>query len=357
MNKNWFEIKAAATVGARAQVYIFGVIVDYKWDAEDVTAKEFLDAINPLGDFDLRINSPGGSVTAGNAMYNGLRRHQGRIDVYIEGIAASMASVVAMAGTRIIMPANAMMMIHDPWSYAVGNSSEMRKSADILDKMKIGMVAAYADKSGMETTEIEKLMTAETWITAAEAVKMGFADEIEAAVPVSAHFDLSRYNNVPQALLSPPPRVVAQNNPKPGGDPIMKTVAEIRAQHPDLVTLIETEARAGMVLASVASTAQAQAVSAESTRVLALVSATLGAETGDKITAIVNANLSAEQVAALGITVDSAIASRGEQAKLLAAITAAAPNGVGPASPAPAAASGISTSGIYANRQKAMHRK
>jgi signal peptide peptidase SppA len=135
----------------------------------------------------------------------------------------------------------------------------------------------------------------------------------------------------------------------------MKT---LKAEHPDLVTQIETEARAGMVLATVAATAQATAVSAESTRILSLVSATLGAETGDKISAIAGANLSAEQITSLGITV--APAASGEQAKMLAAITGAAPNGVAPAKVvvAPEAkGSSINTSGIYANRQKVMHRK
>lgn len=322
---NWFEIKAAIDSGTRAQVFIFGVIVDYKWDEEDVTAKEFIDALKPLGDFDLRINSPGGSVTAGNAIYNALRRHKGKIDVYVDGLAASMASVVAMAGHRVIMPANAMLMIHDPWSYAVGNSADMRKIAETLDKFKSGMVTAYMDKSGMDEAQVVRMMTDETWITAAEAVEMGFADEIEVPIPMAAQFDLSRYQKVPVALLPPPP-VAAQKK----GTPAMLTIEAMKKDHPELLAQIETAARVGMIATAEAATAQAQAVTAESTRVLALVSATLGAETGKKLETIVSANLSAEQVTALGLNIAPPVATaEGQtQAEMLAAITNVAPAGV-----------------------------
>lgn len=314
--QNWFEVKAQA--GTRAQVFIYGVIVDYKWDEDDVTAREFIDAIRPLGDFDLRINSPGGSVPAGSAIYNALRRHKGQVDVYIEGIAASMASVVAMGGNRVIVAANALLMIHDPWSFVAGNAAEMRKAADTLDKFKVGMVAAYKDKAGMEQAEIERLMSEETWFTAQEALALGFADEIEAPMEMAAHFDLSRYKNVPTALLTQMPPLVAKSK----GAPPMLTIEALRKDHPDLHAQIITEARAGMLTAEDSAAAVTTAVAAEQARCLALASATLGETTGQKFGAILTANLSPETISALGLTI--APAASADQA-MLEALTQAAP--------------------------------
>jgi ATP-dependent Clp protease protease subunit len=202
MKSSWYEIKNQA---GTPEVYIFGDIADTKWDDDTTTAKDFIDAIKPLGDFDLHINSPGGSVAAGNAIFNALRRHQGKITAYIDGLAASIASVIAMGADTVIMPENAIMMIHEPWSIVLGNAEDMRKAADMLDKFGSSIVTAYVEKTGMAASKVEQLMADETWMTAAEAVEMGFADEIERPIKAAACVDsrvLARFKNAPQGLLN-----------------------------------------------------------------------------------------------------------------------------------------------------------
>lgn len=198
---NWFEVCARGETG-RAEIYIYGPIVGVKWHEDEVGAKDFIDQLKPLGDVDLHINSSGGNVATGSAIYNALKRHPGTVDVYIDGVALSMASVVAMAGRRIIMPKNATMMIHDPALELFGNATAMRKAADVLEKFKVGLVAAYQEKTGLAAGKIEQLMAEETWMTAEEAVNLGFATDLGDPVQIAASFDLSHFKNVPQAMFS-----------------------------------------------------------------------------------------------------------------------------------------------------------
>jgi ATP-dependent Clp endopeptidase proteolytic subunit ClpP len=123
----------------------------------------------------VRINSPGGSVFDGVAIYNALKRHDAAITVWIDGIAASIASMIAMAGDEVVMPENAMLVLHDPSGLVAGTAADMRATAEALDRMKAGMVAAYREKSGRSDAEIEALMQAETWLSAQEAVALGLA--------------------------------------------------------------------------------------------------------------------------------------------------------------------------------------
>jgi ATP-dependent protease ClpP protease subunit len=134
----------------------------------------------------LRINSPGGSVVEGTAIYNALRRHEGGLTVHIDALAASMASVIAMAGVPTYIADNALLMIHNPWTMSVGDSDQLRKEADLLDKLKSTLVNAYKRKSGMEEEEIADMMDKETWLDAVEAVALGFADAIEEGVAAAA---------------------------------------------------------------------------------------------------------------------------------------------------------------------------
>jgi hypothetical protein len=122
--------------------------------------------------------------------------------VWIDGIAASIASMIAMAGDEVVMPENAMLVLHDPSGLVAGTASDMRATAEALDRMKAGMVAAYRDKSGRNDAEIEALMAAETWLSAQEALDLGFADRVEAPVKMAAHFDLSRFRNAPPQLAA-----------------------------------------------------------------------------------------------------------------------------------------------------------
>jgi hypothetical protein len=125
-----------------------------------------------------------------------------RVTVWIDGIAASIASVIAMAGDEVVMPENAMLMLHDPSGLVMGTASDMRAMAEALDRMKADMIAAYRDKSGRDDTEIEALLRDETWLSAREAVDLGLADRVEAPVKMAAHFDLSRFRNTPPQLAA-----------------------------------------------------------------------------------------------------------------------------------------------------------
>jgi ATP-dependent protease ClpP protease subunit len=151
-------------------------------------SKEFLADLGKLSGqhIHLRINSPGGSVIEGTAIYNALRRHEGGLTVHIDAMAASMASVIAMAGQPVYMADNALLMIHNPWTVSMGESKDLRKEADLLDKLKVNLRNAYVRKTGMEADRITEMMDAETWLDAVEAVALGFADAIEEGVAAAA---------------------------------------------------------------------------------------------------------------------------------------------------------------------------
>lgn len=189
------------------ELTLYGEISDVTWWGDEVTPKQFKEDLDALGDIDtlnIYINSPGGDVFAGQAIYSMLNRYKVYKNVYIDGLAASIASLVAMAGDKIIMPANAMMMIHSPWTFAIGNAQEFRKLADDMDKIRASMIAVYESRSALTTEEITEMLDAETWLSAEECAKYGFADEIEETKQVAACVDekyLARYVNVPTDLL------------------------------------------------------------------------------------------------------------------------------------------------------------
>lgn len=173
--------------------------------SDEVNAKTFNDDLKSLGAvqvLNLHINSPGGSVFDGFAIYNQLKRHQATVNVFIDGVAASIASVIAMAGDHIVMPSNTFQMIHNPAGLVWGTAKEMQKFAGTLDQIKEGLITAYQDKTGLPRARINTLMDEETWFTAAEAVELGFADEQIQEVKMAAHFDLSAYQNIPAMLSS-----------------------------------------------------------------------------------------------------------------------------------------------------------
>jgi ATP-dependent protease ClpP protease subunit len=151
-------------------------------------SKQFLGDIGKLSGqhIHLRINSPGGSVVEGTAIYNALRRHKGGVTVHIDALAASMASVIAMAGAPVLIADNALMMIHNPWTVSMGGSEDLRKEADLLDMLKVNLRNAYVRKTGLGETEIQDMMDKETWLDAVDAVALGFADAIEEGVAAAA---------------------------------------------------------------------------------------------------------------------------------------------------------------------------
>ena len=153
-------------------------------DAEDmwgdgVTPKAFRDELNAEeGDITVWINSPGGSVWAAAEIYTMIRDYAGKVTVKIDAIAASAASVVAMAGDRVLMSPVAMLMIHDPITIAMGNAKDMEKAIATLNEVKESIINAYVEKSGISRRKISELMSNETWMNAKKAVELGFADEI-----------------------------------------------------------------------------------------------------------------------------------------------------------------------------------
>lgn len=176
-----------------AEILIFDVI-GTSWFEETVTAKSFvkdLQALGPKRPLNVRINSPGGSVFDGTAIFNALKKHKGNVEVNIEGIALSMASVIAMAGDTINMADNALMMVHNPQSMAWGEAKDLRAQADLMDKAKGNLVKAYTAKSGLGDEVVSALMDATTWMTADEALAHGLIDNITGAADDVVAFDPS----------------------------------------------------------------------------------------------------------------------------------------------------------------------
>lgn len=208
INKFW-EVKSAAEEKS-GEIYIYGEIVSYRWYEEDTTAKSFKEDLDALGDIDVLnvyINSPGGSVFQGQAIVSILKRLNSTINVHIDGMAASIASVIAMAGHTIHMPSNSMMMIHNPWTLTYGNASELRKQADDLDKIRESMISMYLDKAGekLDRDTLVNLLDKETWLTAQECYDYGLCDVIEEEKEIAASINLDmlyKYKNTPKELLS-----------------------------------------------------------------------------------------------------------------------------------------------------------
>ena len=193
---SWYAIRAR---GTGAEVAIYDEIGAY-----GVSAKGFLAELGALPEgmpVDLRLNSPGGSVFDAVAIHNALKRHEGTVTVWIDGIAASAASYIAMAGDEIVMPENAFLMIHDPSGLVMGTAEDMRAMAEALDKVKGSLVSGYAAKSGRPREEVSVLMAAETWFDAGDAVAQGFADRLIEPVRIAANFAIGRFRNAPPILV------------------------------------------------------------------------------------------------------------------------------------------------------------
>lgn len=199
-NQSWYSIKAKANDTAEISIYdeigFWGV-----------TAQSFSKDLKALGNnlkqINLHIHSPGGDVFDGIAIYNLLKNHPANVTVYIDGLAASMASVIAMAGNEVIMPENAMMMIHKPWGIQGGDAEDMRKYADLLDKVENTLIPAYANKTGKTPEELAEMLSAETWFNGKECVEQGFADKLAEPLVAMASIKsrkLEDFENMPKAI-------------------------------------------------------------------------------------------------------------------------------------------------------------
>ena len=224
---SWYTIRARAT---GTEVAIYDEI-----GAFGVSAKGFLAELGALPEgtpIDLRLNSPGGSVFDAVAIYNAIKRHEGAVTVWIDGIAASAASYVAMAGDEIVMPENAFLMIHDPAGLVMGTADDMRAMADALDKVKGSLVQGYAAKSGRPSEEISALMAVETWFDAKDAIDLGLATRIAEPVRIAARFDIARFRNAPPALIEAPEPDMPETVPDRNG--LETGAATIPAQQEDI---------------------------------------------------------------------------------------------------------------------------
>lgn len=197
--KNWFQMKATSETSA--DIYIYDEIGMWGISARRFT--ESLIALGNINHINLHIHSPGGEVFEGIAIYNQLKNHNATITVYIDGLAASMASVIAMVGDEVIMPTNAMLMIHKPWGVSAGDANDMRDYADLLDKVENVLIPAYMEKTGKTKEEIEAMLGEETWLTAEECVEHGFANTIIEPIKAMASLSSKRiedFKSMPNSL-------------------------------------------------------------------------------------------------------------------------------------------------------------
>jgi ATP-dependent Clp protease protease subunit len=177
MKKFWNWVRDETT--EERTLYLNGVISDETWWGDEVTPKMFRDELMAgTGNVTVWINSPGGDVFAAAQIYNMLMDYTGHVTVKIDGLAASAASVVAMAGGDVYMSPVSMLMIHNPATIAIGDSEEMLRAKALLDEVKESIINAYELKSGLSRTRLSHLMDAETWMNANKAVELGFADKL-----------------------------------------------------------------------------------------------------------------------------------------------------------------------------------
>lgn len=184
-NKKFWNWKSRKTLNqaneevAERILELHGTIAEESWFDDDVTPQLFKDELNAgSGDITVWINSPGGDCVAAAQIYNMLTQYKGNVTVKIDGIAASAASVIAMAGNTVLMSPVSMMMIHNPATFAFGDHAEMQKAIDMLAEVKESIINAYVIKTGLTRAKLSHLMDAETWMDANKAVELGFADDI-----------------------------------------------------------------------------------------------------------------------------------------------------------------------------------
>ncbi len=259
--KKFWKFKNTAKDEAELQLY--GSISEYSWWGDDVTPKQFSDDLKALGDvtkITVRINSGGGDVFAAHAIYSQLKDHPAEIVVKIDGLAASSATIVAMAGDKILIPTNGTMMIHDPMVGLLGyyNASELKELEDYLNgPIKKGIIEAYKTKTGKDDDDLSDLMSKETWMVGKEAIDEGFADEIlfkdvsnildnNLFIVNSISHDLSRYKTRPEIknCSTARPETAGSDKQGKGDEPMeIKNTEDLQKAYPKLVKEIQDTAR------------------------------------------------------------------------------------------------------------------
>ena len=177
--KFWNWVKNEGELSTERTLFLNGEISDETWYGDEVTPQLFKDELNAdSGDITVWINSPGGDVFAAAQIYNMLRDYKGHVTVKIDGLAASAASVIAVAGDTVLVSPVAMMMIHNPATVAMGNTKDMEAAIAMLNEVKESILNAYVDKTGLSRNKLSKMMDDETWFNAKKAVELGFADKV-----------------------------------------------------------------------------------------------------------------------------------------------------------------------------------
>nr|WP_236994976.1 ClpP-like prohead protease/major capsid protein fusion protein [Hafnia paralvei] len=230
-NECWYKIRAAAKATDPIVIYLYDMIGYW-----GITAQAFLSDCRDAGVFEasaieLHIHSPGGDVMDGFAIFNSFSRLTGKIDIYVDGVAASMASViVCLPGATVHMPENAWIMIHKPWGGVMGDSDEIREYAEWLDRNESLLLSAYERKTGLSRDEIAAMLKEETWLDGAMAIEKGFADVLEASLDAAASINTNKmkeFHNMPKqvtALITPRATTsnpVPQSQPAPSAAPVI----------------------------------------------------------------------------------------------------------------------------------------
>lgn len=219
-------------------LFLNGTIAEESWFDDEVTPSLFKDELNSgEGDITVWINSPGGDCIAAAQIYNMLMNYKGNVTVKIDGIAASAASVIAMAGNKVIVSPVSMIMIHNPATIAAGDTSEMQKAIAMLDEVKESIINAYEIKTGLSRAKLSHLMDAETWMDANSAIEMGFADEImqrntqydELEVPnVSMTFSRASVTNSLMEKMAEKCKIVQKTKNEIASDSLLERLELIR---------------------------------------------------------------------------------------------------------------------------------
>jgi len=223
MNKPWYRLRAARKT---AELLLYQEIGLGGQTSKDLV--ERLDALGALDEITVRINSPGGDVFDALAIHQTLSRHPARVVVTVDALCASAATLVALAGDEIRMAENALWMIHEPWTVAMGNSADLLKQSDLLDTVAEQIVSIYVRRTGLTGEEIRDLMRAETWYTAAQALAAGFVDAIDAPLRLAAliRHPLNRFHNLPKEKMTmtetalPDLEITEVRDPTPTPEPI-----------------------------------------------------------------------------------------------------------------------------------------
>ncbi len=218
-SSQWFTIRAAAKSEAPTEILIYDQIGKDWFGGDGVSAKDFADALKDIPakcEIILSINSPGGNLWDGLAIYNQLKQRREYVTVRVDGVAASIASVIALAGKSLEMPENSWLMIHDPSGMVMGTSGDMRETADLLDQHADLLSGIYATHTGKSREKIRDMMREETWMTGVEAKQQGFATATTGNVKIAASFNYTGFRRVPAVLntaQNPPPTAAGQNKP------------------------------------------------------------------------------------------------------------------------------------------------